>query len=1100
MAIQTPDQRLRVFVSSTMNELAEERVAVKAAIERLRLTPVLFELGARPYPPRDLYLAYVRQSHVFIGIYWEQYGWVAPDQQLSGLEDEYAAAADMPKLVYLKEPAPGRQPRLTDMLERLRSDGLSYRKFSTSEELAVLVADDLAVLLSERFGAAAGPVSRSIAVQHSPPLPAPTSRFIGRTRELAELDALLTDPHARLVTLVGPGGIGKTRLALQAVSRLRGSWFRETRGGPAPPDRELRGSWFRETRGGPAPPDRELRGSWFRETRGGPAPSDRNLAEAYPDGVAVVMLAGVSSPDLVPASIMAALGLPETTGRSPRDVLAGYLRTRRLLLLLDNLEHVIDATPFVAQLLAEAEQLTVLATSREVLRLSGERVVAVPPLTVASDAGPPDALRQSEGVALFVDRARAVDHDLPLDDEQVRTIAEICRQLDGLPLAIELAAARVRLLPPAQILRRLDDRLGILTGGMRDAENRQRTLRDTIRWSYDLLEAPDRALFERLGVFAGGFSLDAAETVCNDDKVPDVFDGLASLVDKSLVRTDGVVGGVARFAMLQTLRDFALERLDAGAAADRIRWAHAEFFYRMVVDNRSAFPDGADPQLVGRHGVDSANIGAAIRWLLDHGQPGRVARMGLALWRVWWSDSLFHEGVRWMEEVLAATPLSPEDRSRANIVLGMLSFGRGDLDRSATALRSAAELSDELGDPRGVATASTPLGVIVASTDHQAGEALIRRSIATFRELGDRWGLAFALLSLGGTLVLDEQFAAAVPPLEEGADIARAAGAQIFLSNALTNLGWAHLGLDDVEAARSVLRTALTAAVAGNNHESMGRALESLAAAELAAGDPKRAALLFGVADGVRRSIAASVWSADRGSHRRTDEALRTLLRADEYDDVTDVGRSMPLDRALHMAGVDASRRLDGDRGIPARLERVADATGTRATDIGSAQDQESFLATVAFVDIVGSTQKVLQLGDRRWGDLLESYLGMARQELQRFGGTEIDTAGDGLFASFPGPARGVACAGAIRDAAGAFGLEVRAGVHTGEAQWINGKIGGVTVHVAARVAAVAAADEVLVSRTVRDLMAGSAVRFEDRGMHALKGLGEEWLLYRADV
>ena len=1059
MAIQTPDQRLRVFVSSTMNELAEERVAVKAAIERLRLTPVLFELGARPYPPRDLYLAYVRQSHVFIGIYWEQYGWVAPDQQLSGLEDEYAAAADMPKLVYLKEPAPGRQPRLTDMLERLRSDGLSYRKFSTSEELAVLVADDLAVLLSERFGAAAGPVSRSVAVQHSPPLPAPTSRFIGRTRELAELDALLTDPHVRLVTLVGPGGIGKTRLALEAV-----------------------------------------RGSWFRETRGGPAPPDRTLAEAYPDGVAVVMLAGVSSPDHVPASIMAALGLPETTGRSPRDVLAGYLRARRMLLLLDNLEHVIDATPFVAQLLAEAEHLTVLATSREVLRLSGERVVAVPPLAVASDAGPPDALLRSEGVALFVDRARAVDHDLPLDDEQVRTIAEICRQLDGLPLAIELAAARVRLLPPAQILRRLDDRLGILTGGMRDAQNRQRTLRDTIRWSYDLLEAPDRALFERLGVFAGGFSLDAAETVCNDDQVPDVFDGLASLVDKSLVRTDGVVGGVARFAMLRTLRDFALERLDAGATADRIRWAHAEFFYRMVVDNRSAFPDGADPQLAGRHGVDSANVSAAIRWMLDHGQPGRVARMGLALWRVWWSDSLFHDGVRWMEEVLAATPLSPEDRSRANIVLGMLSFGRGDLDRAATALRSAAELSDELGDPRGVATASTPLGVIVASTDHQAGEALIRRSIATFRELGDRWGLAFALLSLGGTLVLDEQFAAAVPPLEEGADIERAAGAQIFLSNALTNLGWAHLGLDDVEAARSVLRTALTAAVAGNNHESMGRALESLAAAELAAGDPKRAALLFGVADGVRRSIAASVWSADRGSHRRTDEALRTLLRADEYDGVTDVGRSMPLDRALHMVGVDASRRLDGDRGLPARLERVADATGTRATDIGSAQDQESFLATVAFVDIVGSTQKALQLGDQRWGDLLESYLGMARQELQRFGGTEIDTAGDGLFASFPGPARGVACAGAIRDAAGAFGLEVRAGVHTGEAQWINGKIGGVTVHVAARVAAVAAADEVLVSRTVRDLMAGSAVRFEDRGMHALKGLGEEWLLYRADI
>jgi Domain of unknown function (DUF4062) len=216
MAIQTPDQRLRVFVSSTMNELAAERVAVKAAVERLRLTPVLFELGARPHPPRDLYLAYVRQSHVFIGIYWEQYGWVAPGQQLSGLEDEYTAAVDRPKLVYLKEPAHGRQPRLAEMLERISSDGLSYRRFSTPEELAALVADDLAVLLSERFGAAAGSVHGSEEVRHRPVVPTPVSRFIGRTRERAELEALLTDARPRLVTLVGPGGIGKTRLALQA--------------------------------------------------------------------------------------------------------------------------------------------------------------------------------------------------------------------------------------------------------------------------------------------------------------------------------------------------------------------------------------------------------------------------------------------------------------------------------------------------------------------------------------------------------------------------------------------------------------------------------------------------------------------------------------------------------------------------------------------------------------------------------------------------------------------------------------------------------------------------------------------------------------------
>jgi Domain of unknown function (DUF4062) len=224
--IQTPDERVRVFISSTMEELSAERVAVREAVRRLHLTPILFELGARPHPPKDLYLAYLRQSHIFLGIYWERYGWIAPGETVSGLEDEYLASDDKPRLIYVKTPAPGRDPRLAQMLGQIANAGLSYRQFSTPKELAALVADDVAVLLSERFGPPdlAADVPTHVPTSRGRHLPAPTNRFIGRESELAELERLLTSDDVRLVTLVGPGGIGKTRLALRASAQLSGQF------------------------------------------------------------------------------------------------------------------------------------------------------------------------------------------------------------------------------------------------------------------------------------------------------------------------------------------------------------------------------------------------------------------------------------------------------------------------------------------------------------------------------------------------------------------------------------------------------------------------------------------------------------------------------------------------------------------------------------------------------------------------------------------------------------------------------------------------------------------------------------------------------------
>src|SRR5829696_6079991 len=364
--------------------------------------------------------------------------------------------------------------------------------FGSSDELGTLISDDLAVLLSERFdlgGVGVPPVTRP----PSRPLPAPASRFIGREREKSLVRDLLTGGDARLVTLVGAGGIGKTRLAIEVSSGLLDKF----------------------------------------------------------DGVVMVALDEVSSADLVVSSIASSLGVPESPGQSLLDLVINYLRPRKMLLLLDNFEQVVTAAGVLGRLITDTDEVKLLVTSRERLRLSGERVVDVPSLQVPGAADNDEVLRRSDAVELFIDRARAAGSDLDLDHEQLETIAEICRRLDGIPLAIELAASRTKVVGPQELLHRLDRGLSFLTGGARDLPPRQQTLRSTIAWSHDLLNDSERRLFARLGVFAAGFSLAAAEAVCAEEAAPAVLEGIASLVDKSLLRTEDPLHGQPRFTMLQ---------------------------------------------------------------------------------------------------------------------------------------------------------------------------------------------------------------------------------------------------------------------------------------------------------------------------------------------------------------------------------------------------------------------------------------------------------------------------------------------------------------------------------------------------------------------
>src|SRR5262252_9331232 len=566
-SIRTPDQRLRVFVSSTLQELSAERAAVAEAVRVIRLTPVMFELGARPHPPRDLYRAYLAQSDVFIGIYWQRYGWVAPSETISGLEDEYLLSGPMPKLIYIKR-ADTREPRLDELIKRIQSDDrVSYRPFVDVGELCELVKDDLAVMLTERFATASAPASHTAAAAPVPAeadmppryeLPPERGELIGRASLVSSVVDLLGRPEVGLVTLTGPGGTGKTRLAIHVGHAQRA---------------------------------------------------------AFEGNVYYVDLAGVREAQEVLPAIQTTLEIPlPVGGGDPEKLLVAHLRRLHALLLLDNFEQVLDAAPAVARVAAACPRLKILVTSRESLRVQGEREQPVPPL--ALDAASADGL--SPCMTLFEQRAQEVRPDFRIDAQNRAAIAEICRRLDGLPLAVELAAACTRVLSPQAMAPRLDRSLSLLTSQRRDLPARQQTLRAALSWSYDLLRPDEQAFFRCLGVFTGGFFEEAAAEITADSGV-DTLDGLTSLTDKSLLSRDEQ-DGRTRFHLLETVREFALERLGEAGEEQETRTRHARWVRDLFGAARDPISRQAERrQWIQRLALEEGNARGALRFLSGPG-------------------------------------------------------------------------------------------------------------------------------------------------------------------------------------------------------------------------------------------------------------------------------------------------------------------------------------------------------------------------------------------------------------------------------------------------------------------------------------------------
>lgn len=679
-------------------------------------------------------------------------------------------------------------------------------------------------------------------------LPARVTSFVGRRAELDRLRLLLS--QSRLVTLLGPGGSGKTSLAVELA---------------------------------------------------------REVADDFADGVWFVDLAPLADPSLVEPTVASRLGVSEQSGQSIRDEIEAYLSTRRGLLVLDNFEHLLPAVEVVADLLAAAPGLKVLATSRKRLDLYGEQTFDVPPLGLPDiDAwADHDALARIEAVSLFVERAGAVYPGFSLTDENAPAVVKICLRLDGLPLAIELAASRLRLLTPGEILERLEQHFPVLGATPRDRPPRQQTLEGTIEWSYELLNQTEQGLFERLAIFAGGFTLKAAEAVCDPDGELgfDILNGISSLVDQSLVQHVVEAPGRSRFGMLETIRDFGRRRLEESGLMSNIGRRHLHY-YRDQVKEAEPYLLGPDPaDWVDRLDAELPNLRAALRHALDTGESESGLRLAASLWRFWFLRGHLREGRSWLEELLAMEPDAQTPvRAKAYSALGGLVYWLTDHIATEFAYQSALDIHRELGDKEGKAEAMYNLAFVPAMTNqHQEARQRFEASLAAAKEAGVPGLVARNQIPLGIAATTSGDPHAAVDYLEEALNFFRQDGDSFHVAWATGALGKAYLALGRIDEARQASLDSLQLRGAGRNIGIMGAGLNDVSALASSAGRHIDAMRLAGAAETLREETGASA-PLPLKVQADVEKAARQAIGDEAVDRALGEGRRMTLDEAIAYA------------------------------------------------------------------------------------------------------------------------------------------------------------------------------------------------------